>query len=100
MKKIFVLAAFCYVANAEAQPVKKTFENGKIIFQNNCIGCHGHDGKLGKHGAKNLQISKLNDSKLLKIVSDGKWVMPKWKNILTSEQLSAVIMYVKTLRNN
>lgn len=99
MKKILVVLAFYSVVTVEAQPVKTTVENGKTIFQNNCIRCHGHDGKLGKQGAKNLQISKLNDSQLLAIISNGKWAMPKWKKLLSPEQLSAVTTYVKTLRS-
>jgi mono/diheme cytochrome c family protein len=99
MKKFLIVLAFYCVVNVEAQPAKTTFENGKIIFQNNCIRCHGHEGNLGKQGAKNLQISKLNDSQLLAIISNGKWAMPKWKKVLTPEQLTAVTQYVKTLRS-
>jgi cytochrome c6 len=99
MKKILTVLAFYSVVSVEAQPVKTTVENGKAIFQNNCIRCHGYDGKLGKQGAKNLQISKLNDSQLSAIISNGKWAMPKWKKLLTPEQLSAVATYVKTLRS-
>lgn len=99
MKK-FLIVLTCYCAgNVAAQPTKTTFENGRIVFQNNCIRCHGYEGNLGKQGAKNLQVSKLNDSQLLEIISNGKWAMPKWKKLLTPEQLSAVALYVKSLRN-
>jgi mono/diheme cytochrome c family protein len=99
MKNFLVVLTFYCVTTVEAQPVKTTFENGKTVFQNNCIRCHGHDGKLGKQGAKNLQISKLNDNQLLAVISNGKWAMPKWKKVLTPEQLSAVTTYVKALRS-
>lgn len=98
MKKFLIVLAFYCVTDVDAQPPKTTVEDGKIIFQNNCIRCHGYEGNLGKQGAKNLQVSQLNDSQLLTIISNGKWAMPKWKKVLTPEQLSAVTQYVKTLR--
>lgn len=100
MKNFFLVLAFFLTVSTKAQQVKTPFKNGKVIFQRNCIRCHGYDGKLGHLGAKNLQTSKLDDRKLLKIISNGKWLMPKWKKVLTLEQISAVTAYVKTLRAN
>ena len=100
MKNLFLVLAFFFALSGKAQQEKTPFEDGKILFQRNCARCHGYDGKLGQHGAKNLQASKLDDRKLVKIISNGKWFMPKWKKVLTAEQISAVIAYIKTLRVN
>lgn len=100
MKKILLVSAFFFVVSTRAQQIKPTSEDGKVVFKTNCVTCHGFDGKLGHHGAKNLQISKLDDSQLLKIIANGKWRMPKWKKVLTPAQISAVVEYVKTLRTN
>lgn len=100
MKHFFLALALFFAVSARAQQVKTPFEDGKVLFQRNCIRCHGYDGKLGHHGAKNLQTSKLDDRQLLKIISNGKWLMPKWKKVLTVDQISAVIAYIKTLRAN
>lgn len=100
MRNFFLVLVFFFALSAKAQQEKATLEDGKVLFQRNCTRCHGYDGKLGQHGAKNLQASKLDDRQLLKIISNGKWFMPKWKKVLTAEQISAVIAYIKTLRAN
>lgn len=100
MKKILLAAALFCVVTAEAQQVKPTYENGKVVFQTNCVRCHGQDGTLGRLGAKNLQVSKLNDAQLREIISEGSWFMPKWKRVLSPEQIAAVMIYIKTLRSH
>jgi cytochrome c6 len=98
MKKLLLTTSLFCVLNVEAQQVPTTVERGRIIFQQNCVRCHGYDGKLGKWGAKNLQVSRLNDAQLLKIISNGRWFMPKWKKVLGDEEIAAVITYVKSMR--
>lgn len=100
MKNFLLVLALFFSLSAKAQQVKTPFEDGKVLFQRNCTRCHGYDGKLGQYGAKNLQASKLDDRQLLKIISNGKWLMPKWKKVLTVQQIAAVIAYIKTLRAN
>lgn len=98
MKTILLAVAICCTIDVVAQGLGPSMGNGKVIFQSNCARCHVYDGKLGKFGAKNLQVSKLDDKRLYKIISNGKWLMPRWKKVLTSEQILSVIIYVKTLR--
>lgn len=98
MKTILLTVAICCSINAAAQELSPSMSNGKVIFQSNCVRCHGDDGKLGKFRAKDLQNSKLDDQRLYKIISNGKWLMPRWKKVLTPEQILSVIVYVKTLR--
>ncbi len=97
-KSATLLAAALLLLTSSAWQIDPTVENGKIVFESNCIRCHGHDGKLGKIGAKNLQVSKLSDEQLVKTISNGKWFMPRWKKTLTPDQIAAVAVYVKTLR--
>ncbi len=73
-------------------------KSGKEIFENNCARCHGTDGTKGKWGAKNLKASTLSDTELLTIISNGKRIMPAWKQSLSEHQIKLVKDYIKTLR--
>jgi mono/diheme cytochrome c family protein len=73
---------------------------GKKIYENKCARCHGKDGTRGLFGAKNLKVSRLNDNDLYKTISNGRDIMPSWKDKLTPESIQTVIRYVKTLRSN
>lgn len=71
---------------------------GKAIFDDKCAKCHGEDGTKGKWGAKNLQKSRLAEEELIKIVSEGKNIMPAWKKRLSPVELKQVTEYVRALR--
>jgi len=71
---------------------------GKEIFESKCAKCHGADGTKGKWGAKNLQISKVSDSEMKAIITNGKRMMPAWGKHLTDDELLSVMNYVRTLR--
>ncbi len=73
--------------------------DGKTLYENNCVRCHGKDGTRGEYGAKNLRLSRKNDEYLFKKISNGGWIMPKWKKTLSKEQIISVMNYIKTLRN-
>lgn len=78
-----------------AQDVPKT---GQQLFESKCKRCHGKDGAKGWFGAKNLQLSVLNDAMLFQTISDGKSAMPSWKKKLSPTEIKTIIDYIKTLR--
>ena len=71
---------------------------GKVVFESKCAKCHGADGTKGKWGARNLQVSRLGDSDMRSIITNGKRIMPAWGKRLTDDEMMSVIDYVKTLR--
>jgi cytochrome c6 len=75
-----------------------TDPQGMKIYQSKCTRCHGEKGTRGFLGARNLRLSKLNDNELYATISEGKRIMPSWKERLTPEQIHSVIRYVKSLR--
>jgi cytochrome c6 len=89
---LFVVLAF--TQQSEEQSV------GKKLFEQNCKKCHGKSGDRGWFGAKNLRKSTLNDDELFKIISEGRNVMPSWKDELNSQQIKLIIGHIKTLKNN
>ncbi len=71
---------------------------GKIIFQQNCVRCHGADGRLGRNGAQDLTKSNLNDFGRTYLVTNGLGRMPAFKTKLTAAQIAQVVAYSQTLK--
>ncbi len=70
--------------------------NGKEIFEQKCVLCHGNDGKLGASGAKDLTLTQVNHAGILTLLSEGKNAMPSFKATLSVEQMEAVTNYIET----
>lgn len=108
MATIFILnlwACSSLFVTPETMPVQRMpihFENtvnsGKALFEQHCSKCHGYDGTKGKWGAKNLQNSTLTDEQYFRIIQKGKGMMPPWEKKLTSEQITDLVTYIKTLK--
>ena len=62
-----------------------------------CQRCHGEDGNMGVYGAKKLSESKLSDAEKMKLISEGKGVMPNY-SFMPEENVKAVVDYVNTLK--
>ncbi|MCD0470350.1 cytochrome c [Flavobacterium sp. JAS] len=93
--QIAIIGFFSISSYSQNLPVLKS---GKDVFEFKCVACHGIDGTKGKWGAINLQRSYLDDIEILKVISNGRRIMPSWKKKLTLEEIKSVILYIKTLR--
>lgn len=85
--------------------------DGKTIFESNCAICHAPDGKgqatvavilkvdLSKLNLVDNETMKKSDAKLTEIIRNGtgKQMRP-FKNKLSSEEISAVVKYIRSLR--
>ncbi len=73
---------------------------GQELFEMNCAVCHGKDGVSilpnAPHFAKGDRLEKTDDL-LFASIADGLNVMPPWKNVLSEEQISEILVYVRTL---
>ena len=75
---------------------------GKRIFSTTCAACHGLDGRGGERGpdiAGKLEVQRLSDQDLLRIVQDGRagTGMPSFGS-LGSVQVQAVVRYLRNLQ--
>ena len=75
---------------------------GKRIFSTTCAACHGLDGRGGERGpdiAGKLEVQRLSDQDLLRIVQDGRagTGMPSF-GALGSVQVQAVVRYLRNLQ--
>jgi len=71
---------------------------GQLLFQKNCMRCHGANGKLGANGAHNLTKSNLNTFGRTYLVTNGIGKMPAFGKMLTPAQVQQVVAYSLTLR--
>lgn len=69
-------------------------ESGKIIYQKECLQCHGERGDDGNGGAANLQNSLLTEDEMKDAVKKGRGEMRAVSH-LNEEQVQLVIDYVR-----
>ena len=78
---------------AEANP-----EEGKKVYEGNCLACHGRGG-TGGHNGPDLQKSTVtgNPDKVKERVKNGGSIMPAFEGILTEEEINNVTSYLNEI---
>lgn len=89
-----LLGALALSAGTQAAPPAP----GQLIFQKNCVRCHGKDGRLGLNGAHDLTKSNLNTMGRTYLVTNGMGKMPAFDKTLTPAQIAQVVAYSLTLK--
>ena len=81
------------------------FADGAAIYAERCVNCHGSDGRAqtprGKRkGATDFTSAKWkpNDARMMKVIAEGKGNMPSFKEVLSEDEIKAVMMFVKTFK--
>lgn len=99
MKKILVLFVFAAIIFSCAEKKSKTSgTDGKKLFKQNCVICHGIDGKLGLNNSKDLTKSALTMDERKAIIKNGKGTMLPFDAILSAEEIQAVTEYTFKLK--
>jgi len=71
--------------------------DGKVLFETECVRCHGEDGKLQAAGAADLSVTKLSKEEITLIIKNGKGVMPAFSQY-SDIQIAAIADYLATLK--
>jgi cytochrome c6 len=71
--------------------------SGEQIYADNCMICHGKDGKAGMSGATDLSSSTLSHEAAVHVVTNGRNGMRPFTE-LTKEEIEAVVSHIETLR--
>ncbi|MCJ8007648.1 PQQ-binding-like beta-propeller repeat protein [Lederbergia wuyishanensis] len=78
-------------------PDKKVAANdGKTIYKNNCLACHGAEG-AGGHNGPNLQETDMDLDAVINQVNKGSGSMPPFDQTLSKDEIHSVAEYVKSL---
>lgn len=97
LNALAALAVVCALCTAFI-PKEQVYDGGKELYEKKCARCHGKDGTKGLFGARNLQISKLDDAGYIRIITEGRNIMPSWNRKLNEGQINLVVQYIKELR--
>ncbi len=99
MKKILILSAFAIITFSCADKKAKTpGVDGRKVFKQNCVVCHGLDGKLGANGSKDLGVSKMSLDERKAIIKNGKGAMVGLGTLLKPDEIEAVAQYTLKLK--
>lgn len=90
-----------------AEPVTK--EKAASLYAGRCVACHGEDGKGKKEVAPKVPDltskefhSTKTDADLANSITNGigtgKGAMPRWKNLLSPQEIEALVAYVRSLQ--
>ena len=74
--------------------------DGKAIYKNYCVNCHGLQGDMGAGGAANLQISALSLEERVIVITKGRNAMQPYESVLKPAQIEAVANFTLTLKEN
>lgn len=89
--------------------IHSSHADGKTLYEQKCLACHGKDGKGNQVMATPLKVDpasldmtkpetkKKSDAALLEIINDGQGKMQGYAKSLSPEQQKAVLEYVRTL---
>ncbi len=100
---VFVLAlALCAGASAQTPQGSATPEAARKIFESTCAACHGLDGQGGERGpniATRLEVVRLSDDEILKVLREGLPAsgMPAFAS-LGKAKLSSLLTYLRGLQ--
>lgn len=106
MKKIFICFSLMALiiacgANSEKESDESITEvDGKSIYKNYCVNCHGLQGDMGAGGAANLKISALSPEERVIIITKGRNAMQAYENVLKPAQIEAVANFTLTLKES
>ena len=97
--KLRILFAFLFLPFLPAPAAAKPpVPPGQLLYQKNCMRCHGANGKKGANGAHDLTKSNLNAFGRTYLVANGMGKMPAFGKTLTPAQVQQVVAYSLTLR--
>ncbi len=98
---VWLLLASCGGPESEptSTPTAPTINAGKL-YEANCVACHG----ANRQGMPNLgpaltpqSLAELSDTKIKDTILNGRLntAMPPWKDTLSSEEIDALVQFIK-----
>jgi mono/diheme cytochrome c family protein len=80
------------------QAADPALQTGRKVFEARCARCHGKSGGGGsgpKLSGGNVVRKYPNAEDEAQVVRNGKGTMPSWKNVLTADEIDAVVRYTR-----
>ena len=83
-------------SNSVAKAERKV--DGKKIYTQYCVSCHGLYGNMGMSGAFDLTQTKLSVEEKIQVITNGRNLMTPFKSLLSEKQIEAVAKYTENLK--
>ena len=87
-----------------SEPDLYQLEEGRILYQRNCAGCHLSSGTgqqtIGAPALKGSAVAKGPVDALIALVLDGRNVMPAFRSTVDEPSLAAILSYVRNAWGN
>lgn len=85
-------------ANAKQTAAAESKPDGKKIYKQYCVTCHGLYGDMGASGAFNLTTSELPVPERIVVINKGRGAMTPFENLLDEDEIAAVAEYTMELK--
>lgn len=72
--------------------------SGVQLYTDNCMVCHGVDGKAGMSGATDLSTSVLSHESTMDVITNGRNGMRPFGSQFSKEEIEAIAKHVESLR--
>jgi cytochrome c6 len=95
---ILTLIMACSNNSSEKNTPQDPIVEGRSVFQNFCVTCHGADGKLALNGAFDLSASVLPIEGRIAVITNGRKTMQAWSGTLSERQIKLVAEYTLHLK--
>ena len=86
-------------ASASAAPAASK-PDGKKIYKQYCVTCHGLYGDMGASGAHDLTTSALTAEERVAVITKGRGAMTPFENLLDADEIEAVVEYSIELKKD
>ena len=95
-----ILGLICLASCDNNSPHTDLKNAGKNLYEQNCVICHGKDGKLKVAAAKDLSESTLSKELVIQAIQKGspQKGMPPYENRLKPNEIEEISEYVLKLR--
>lgn len=84
------------VADVNAAGYDK-LKHGESVYTAYCMSCHGKGGTNGAGGI-DLTVSQMDEAAKTERVKNGQSSMPGFKDVLSEQEITAVVAYVQSLK--
>jgi mono/diheme cytochrome c family protein len=108
MKSFLILSSFllilgtavysCGGSDKQTKTEAVAADPGAQLFTDNCVVCHGEDGKAGMSGATDLSSSVLSHDNTVAVITNGRNGMRPFGSQFTKEEIEAIAKHVESLR--
>ncbi|MDP6978483.1 MAG: c-type cytochrome [Myxococcota bacterium] len=108
-EEIASLIAYLRFLNASKHPLMADPEKGHELYQKYCRACHGLDGEGDgvmtslidiepMDHTNSLSMNEISNLEMIRVIKNGKGdYMPGWKDIISDEDVKALVSYIRLL---